>query len=58
MSVQLCGHCLTSYLTGQLTNLTTAIAQAEPAVIKIMKTTVNGLRKANTSSKIKTTHIP
>ena len=31
-------------LTEQLNNLTTAIAQVEPGLIKIMKTTANGPR--------------
>ena len=42
MSVQLSVRYLISYLTAQLANLTTAIAQAEPAVIKIMKMAANG----------------
>ena len=45
MSVQLRVHCLISYLATQLINLTTAIGQAELAVIKLLKTTANEPRQ-------------
>ena len=55
MGVQLFVHYLISYLTAQLANLTTAIAQAEPA--DGCKWTAIGTKEnKHIGSKIRTTH--